>query len=108
MQSFHKAMQRYEDEQNRPKHTVYTYPYTIDQQRNYIKRRVGTQGAVNFSELVEAFPDKIGLIFNFLAILDLLQLNEIGLEIADGFNNFRIVPYSETQHLTVIDHGSES
>ncbi|AKQ44475.1 chromosome segregation protein ScpA [Rufibacter radiotolerans] len=108
MQSFHKAMQRYEDEQNRPKHTVYTYPYTIDQQRNYIKHRVSAQGTVQFSDLIDAFPDKIGLIFNFLAILDLLQLNEIGLEIADGFNNFRIVPYSDTQHLTAPDHGSES
>jgi segregation and condensation protein A len=108
MQSFHKAMQRYEDEQNRPKHTVYTYPYTIDQQRNYIKHRVSAQGTVEFADLIDAFPDKIGLIFNFLAILDLLQLNEIGLEIADGFNNFRIVPYSDTQHLTATDHGSES
>ncbi|GGK61249.1 segregation and condensation protein A [Rufibacter glacialis] len=108
MQSFHKAMQRYEDEQNRPRHTVITYPYTIDQQRTYIKSRVSAQGILQFSDLVEAFPDKIGLIFNFLAILDLLQLNEIGLEIGDGFNNFRIVPYSDTQHLTPTAHGSES
>ncbi|WP_210466652.1 segregation and condensation protein A [Rufibacter roseolus] len=108
MHAFHKAMQRYEDEQNRPKHTVVTYPYTIEQQRNYIKHRVNAQGVVQFADLVEAFPDKIGLIFNFLAILDLLQLNEIGLEIAEGFNNFRIVPYSEHQHLTLTDHGSES
>ncbi|ALI99409.1 segregation and condensation protein A [Rufibacter tibetensis] len=108
MQSFHKAMQRYEEEQNRPKHTVVTYPYTIDQQRTYIKNRVSAQGIVQFTDLLEAFPDKIGLIFNFLAILDLLQLNEIGLEIGDGFNNFRIVPYTENQHLTITDNGSES
>ncbi|WP_205501607.1 segregation and condensation protein A [Rufibacter psychrotolerans] len=108
MHAFHKAMQRYDEEQNRPKHTVVTYPYTIDQQRTYIKNRVRAHGAVNFTDIVAAFPDKIGLIFNFLAILDLLQLNEIGLEIEDGFNNFRIVPYSDNQHLTLSDHGSES
>jgi len=107
MHAFNKAMQRFEDEQNRPKHTVYTYPYTIDQQRKFITNRVKARGVVEFAELVEAYPDKIGLIFNFLAILDLLQLNEIGLEIGDGFNNFRIVPYSETPHLSPA-HGSES
>ncbi len=106
MHAFQKAMLRYQEDENRPKHTVYTYPYTLEQQRSYITARVKAQGAVSFASLVEAYPDKIGLVFNFLAILDLLQLNEIGLEMADGFNNFSIVPYSP--HLTAPAHGPES
>src|SRR5690606_2211296 len=34
MRVFDKVMNRYEEEQNRPKHTVYTYPYTIEQQKD--------------------------------------------------------------------------
>jgi segregation and condensation protein A len=46
---------------------------------------------------MEAYPDKIGLVFNFLAILELLQLNIISIIISEGFNNFRITAFNENQ-----------
>lgn len=97
MRVYEKAMNRFEEEQNRPKHTVYTYPYTIEDQKGYILKRVTTEKTVDFLQIVEAFPDKIGLIFNFLAILDMLQLNIISIQVSDGFNNFRITPFEENQ-----------
>ncbi|WP_317173901.1 segregation and condensation protein A [Pontibacter aquaedesilientis] len=90
MRVFDKVMNRYEEEQNRPKHTVLTYPYTIEDQRDYIMRTLEGKQQVAFSEIIQAFPDKIGMIFNFLAILDMLQLNLIGIEVGDGFNDFTI------------------
>ncbi len=90
MRVFEKVMQRYEEEENRPKHTVYTYPYTIEQQRNFVQDRVRTKGIVSFTELLSEYPDKIGVIFNFLAILELIQLNEIWVSVSEGFNNFEI------------------
>ncbi|GEO05318.1 segregation and condensation protein A [Adhaeribacter aerolatus] len=97
MRVYEKAMNRFEEEQNRPKHTVYTYPYTIEDQKGYILKRVTTEQEVDFLQIVEAFPDKIGLIFNFLAILEMLQLNIISIRVSDGFNNFRITPFEENQ-----------
>lgn len=97
MRVFEKVMNRFEEEQNRPKHTVYTYPYTIEDQKSYIINRVKQDSIIDFTEIIEAYPDKIGLIFNFLAILELLQLNSISILIQDGFNNFRIIPYTENQ-----------
>ncbi|MDX5417781.1 MAG: segregation/condensation protein A [Hymenobacteraceae bacterium] len=90
MRVFDKVMHRYEEEQNRPKHTVLTYPYTIEDQREYISRMLEEKKQVAFSEIISAFPDKIGMIFNFLAILDMLQLNLIGIEVGEGFNDFTI------------------
>lgn len=90
MRVFEKVMTRFEEEQNRPQHTVLTYPYTLDGQRDYIMQRVQEQSRIDFSELILAFPDKIGMIFNFLAILDMLQLNMIGIEIGEDFNDFAI------------------
>ncbi|MHC2992701.1 chromosome segregation protein ScpA [Pontibacter sp. HJ8] len=90
MRVFDKVMHRFEEEQNRPKHTVYTYPYTIEGQRDYILRAIEERQQVAFSEIMSAFPEKLGLIFNFLAILDMLQLNLIGVEVGEGFNDFMI------------------
>ena len=96
MRVFEKVMTRYEEEQNKPKHTVIQYPYTIEGQRDIILRMVRQRNQVAFSKLMEEFPDKIGMIFNFLAILDMLQLNQIGIEVGEGFNDF-IITESEGQ-----------
>ncbi|MDX5346644.1 MAG: segregation/condensation protein A [Hymenobacteraceae bacterium] len=90
MRVFERMMVRYEAEQAKPKHTVYTYPYTIDQQKSLITEMVRERREVTFTELIREFPDKIGLIFNFLAILDMLQLNLIAIEVGEGYNNFYI------------------
>ncbi len=105
MRVFEKVINRYEEEQNRPKHTVYTYPYTIEQQRHFIQTKLKTVGSITFTELMTAFPDKIGIIFNFLAILDMLQLQVISVIIDEGFNNFRIKEFDES--LRVAIDGSE-
>ncbi|PRY10648.1 condensin subunit ScpA [Pontibacter ummariensis] len=90
MRVFEKVMTRYEEEQNKPKHTVITYPYTIEEQKDLILNMVRDRLKVAFSQIISEFPDKIGMIFNFLAILDMLQLNLIDIEIGDGFNDFTI------------------
>ncbi len=90
MRVFEKVMGRYEEEQNRPKHTVITYPYTLEEQRDIILQLVQQRKQVSFSHLIADFPDKIGMIFNFLAILDMLQLNLIRVEVGEGFNDFVI------------------
>jgi segregation and condensation protein A len=96
MRVFEKVMNRFEEEESRPKHTVYTYPYTIEQQRDFVHTTVREKGVVLFTELLSEFPDKIGVIFNFLAILELIQLNEIWVQVSEGFNNFEIHATPET------------
>ncbi|GAB3826711.1 segregation and condensation protein A [Pontibacter rugosus] len=91
MRVFEKVMTRYEEEQNKPKHTVIQFPYTIEEQRDIIMKMVQERSRLSFAKLVEEFPDKIGMIFNFLAILDMLQLNLISIEVGEGFNDFEIL-----------------
>jgi segregation and condensation protein A len=90
MRVFDKVMTRFEEEQNRPKHTVIQYPYSIEEQRDVIMNMVKEHNQIAFSQIIAEFPDKIGMIFNFLAILDMLQLNLIGIEVGEGFNDFII------------------
>jgi segregation and condensation protein A len=107
MRVFEKVMNRFEEEENRPKHTVFTYPYTIEQQRDFVQTQVRTRGIVTFTELLNGFPDKIGVIFNFLAILELIQLNEIWVQVSEGFNNFEVHASPQTLSDSQPDAASE-
>ncbi len=92
MRVFEKVMSRYELEKNKPIHEVVQYPYSIDGQKNYILSRVGTaeKGRVSFVDIIQDKPEKILVIYNFLAILELLQLAKVTIHIGEGFNNFWI------------------
>ncbi|MBR06306.1 MAG: chromosome segregation protein ScpA [Rickettsiales bacterium] len=90
MKVYQKVLKRYEFEKSKPTHQVVQYPYTISGQKDYVLgllRRSDNQ-RISFSKMVEEKPEKILVIYNFLAILELLQLNIITLHIGEGFNNF--------------------
>lgn len=90
MRVFEKVIGRYELEKHKPIHQVIQYPYTIDGQKTYLMTRLGTseKGRVSFREIIEENPNKILVIYNFLAMLELLQLMKITLHMGEGFNNF--------------------
>jgi len=87
---FENALRKYTDEQNRPIHKVVQYPYTIDGQRTFIIQQLEGVKRVSFLEVMQHDPNKIAVIFNFLAILDLLQQQVITLHLGIGYNNFWI------------------
>lgn len=92
MRVFQKVMLRFEYEQTKPTHQVVQYPYTISGQKDFVLQRLilRADSKVSFVDLIAEKPEKIAVIFNFLAILELLQLGEITLHIGEGFNNFWI------------------
>ncbi len=90
MTVFEKVMKRFEAEKNRPVHQVIQYPYTIENQKQYLLEEVSKRERLSFTELVQAFPSRIGLIFNFLAMLEMLATQQIGIQIGEGYNNFWI------------------
>ena len=94
MRVFERVMKRFENEQSRPIHQVIQYPYTIAGQKDYIARRLMESASqrISFAELLAEKPEKILAIYNFLAILELLQLKQIMLHLGEGFNNFWIEP----------------
>jgi len=92
MKVYQRVIRRFEDEQSKPIHQVVQFPYTISNQKSYVLNRVRNQssGRLSFTELIEEKPEKILVTFNFLAILELLQLHKITLHLGEGFNNFWI------------------
>ncbi|MEQ8576957.1 MAG: segregation/condensation protein A [Fulvivirga sp.] len=92
---FQNVMERYEIVQNKARHEVIQFPYTISGQRDFIMYTLRDKQKVPFSAIIEQDKNKIAVIFNFLAILELLQMAMITLHIGEGFNNFWVEKLDE-------------
>jgi segregation and condensation protein A len=92
---FEKVLKRHDEEKNRPVHQVIQYPFTVEGQKEYIFGEVNSKGRLSFTEILERQPTRIALIFNFLAILEMLALGDLGIQVGEGFNNFWVVKKEE-------------
>ncbi|MBY0426331.1 MAG: segregation/condensation protein A [Cytophagales bacterium] len=95
---FERVMQRQEKNNNRPVHTVVKYPYTIESQKEFIVNKLAEKKRLSFKDVVKFYKEKSAFVYNFLAILELLQLEIISIQIGEGFNNFWI---EQAQPVTV-------
>lgn len=92
---YQNVLSRYEIEKNKPTHEVVQYPYSISKQRDFVMGKLIAKPRLSFTELIDFEPNKIAVIFNFLSILDLLQMRRITMHLGEGFNNFWIEKIEE-------------
>lgn len=85
---YQKVISRYASRTDETKHTVIQYPYTIEQQKDFVLEKISFRNKVPFTDFISYKPDKIFVIYTFLAILELLQLSMVTIVIGEGFNNF--------------------
>jgi segregation and condensation protein A len=85
---FQKCMAKLAARSEETKHTVIQYPYTIEQQKDFVLEKISFKKQVPFTEFITYKPDKIFVIYTFLAILELLQLSQVTIVIGEGYNNF--------------------
>lgn len=93
MMVYEKVIKRFEAEKNRPVHQIIQYPYTVEGQKDFLVTELAKRPRLAFTELLERYPSRIGLIFNFLAILDMLALQQISIQVGEGYNNFWVIRY---------------
>lgn len=89
---YQKVLKRFEIESEKPTHQVVQYPFTISHQKDFILGKVLEKKRLSFSQVIEYNTEKMAVIYNFLAILELLQLSQITISIGEGYNNFWIEP----------------
>jgi segregation and condensation protein A len=85
---FQKTMSRMASRVDETMHTVIQYPYTIEQQKDFVLEKISFKNQVPFTDFISFKPDKIFVIYTFLAILELLQLSQVTIVIGEGYNNF--------------------
>ncbi len=87
---YERAMGRYTSRSNEVRHTVVKYPYTIEQQKKAIASLVAINEKLDFNALVRNSENKVQFVYNFLAILEMLQQQLLELQSGLGFNDFRV------------------
>ncbi|KXK36611.1 MAG: segregation/condensation protein A [Saprospiraceae bacterium] len=88
LQTFQQLMRNFEVQQNRPKHQIVKFDYTIEDQQNYIMEKLPKGKKVRFEEVFTAMENRIHAIVTFIALLELLNLQTIALVQGEGINNF--------------------
>lgn len=88
MITFEKVMDRFKMSEARVRHTVVQFPYTIDEEKDNIKRLVKLKSNVTFLDVFANCQSKMHACFSFLALLDLIQARLVLIVISEGFNNF--------------------
>ncbi|WP_437919405.1 segregation and condensation protein A [Sphingobacterium sp. LRF_L2] len=71
-------------------HTVIQYPYTIEQQKKAITELIEINRKLDFQQMRKHSENKVQFVYNFLAMLEMLQQRLLEIEVGLGYNNFWI------------------
>ncbi|MFD1769280.1 segregation and condensation protein A [Sphingobacterium suaedae] len=71
-------------------HTVVKYPYTIEQQKRAITDLIEINNKLDFQQMRAHSENKVQFVYNFLAMLEMLQQKILEIQVGLGYNNFWI------------------
>ncbi|MFA6947135.1 MAG: segregation/condensation protein A [Pedobacter sp.] len=90
MMTFNKMLQRSLQRDNKQEHIVEQYPYNIEAQKKVIDRLLSINKRLAFRDILSNSENKVHFVYNFLAMLEMLQQDLISIQTGIGFNNFWI------------------
>jgi len=90
MMVYSRLLKRFESRSVEVTHTVVQYPYTIEQQKKDIAELLRLNKMMDFNAIRERSENKVHFVYNFLAVLEMLQQELIDIQIGLGYNNFWI------------------
>lgn len=90
MMVYDKITKRFANRTEEVKHTVVQYPYTIEKQKKAINELLLINSRMDFKALAGHSENKVHFVYNFLAVLEMLQQELINIQIGLGYNNFWI------------------
>jgi len=90
MMVYDKVTKRFANRTEEVKHTVVQYPYTIEKQKKAINELLVINRKMDFKALAGHSENKVHFVYNFLAVLEMLQQELINIQIGLGYNNFWI------------------
>jgi len=90
MMVYDRVTKRFANRTEEVKHTVVQYPYTIEKQKKAINELLMINSKMDFKALAGHSENKVHFVYNFLAVLEMLQQELINIQIGLGYNNFWI------------------
>jgi segregation and condensation protein A len=70
------------------KHTVIQYPYTIEKQKQALSELLAINKRLEFATISKISENKVQFVYNFLALLEMLQQQLVQIQVGTGYNNF--------------------
>ncbi len=101
MKAFEKVVQKLQERNNKPVHTVVQYNYTMEGSREYMLTVCSKEKTLSFEKIFEVCENRIHAIFLFLNMLELVQAKYIGILIGEGRNNF-IIEWNENREEEIV------
>jgi segregation and condensation protein A len=96
MQAYEKVMKRFKDRTDKPQHVVVKYNYSLEGQRVYLVDYMKGQKRASFEAIFAEVENRVHAIFNFLAMLELVQQKYLTILLGTGRNNF-IIEWNENR-----------
>lgn len=90
LKAYEQVMANFEFRNEKTSHTIVRVHYTLEERREYLMQRLGRSDQLGFVQIFEACENRLHAIFTFLAILDLMQLEQIIFAEGEGFNDFTL------------------
>jgi len=90
MMVYEKVNKRFMNRTEEVTHTVIQYPYTIEEQKKAINELLLINSRLDFKAIANRSENKVHFVYNFLALLEMLQQELIRIQVGFGFNNFWI------------------
>jgi len=90
MMAYNKVTLRNLQRDNQEEHIVEQYPYNIENQKAVIKQLLEINNRLDFKSLLSNSDNKVHFVYNFMALLEMLQQDLITIQTGLGFNNFWI------------------
>jgi len=90
MMVYDRLNKSYESREKQVTHTIVQYPYTIEKQKEAIKQLLNINKMLDFKSIAGNSDNKVHFVYNFLAMLEMLQQELIKIEVGLGYNNFWI------------------
>lgn len=96
MITFHRVYERSLQRDNKQEHVVEQYPYQIETQKKVIDQLLAINKRLDYNALLANSDNKVHFVYNFLAMLEMLQQDLITIQTGLGYNNFWIEPKSSS------------
>lgn len=76
----------------KPVHEIKKINISIDEQIQFILEKVDEMREIHFLSLVHGMREKIRIVITFIALLELVKIQRIGIKVSANFNDFIIYP----------------
>jgi len=88
MMVYERMMGNYPRRSEQVTHTIVQHPYTIEKQKEAISKLLSINKMLDFKAIAQNSDNKVHFVYNFLAVLEMLQQELVDIQVGLGYNNF--------------------